>query len=227
MAPARRAARGAPATPKVRTAVVLPTRGPAGAGAAYGPHGATAYRGPYGGAVATGPYGGTAYRAPYPGGAVYRPWVAAPYYGAVVAGVTVGTIIAATTPPPPPSPALCWFWSSPAHVQGYGTTVPASVVVPKSAILWIISGADFGTINHTRKQCFASVLIDSEVRKAADPGTANFQIGTLERFPFALAHRTRSSSLFESVIHRSGDPTCADHVLGKESLTAGYSSGPA
>ena len=47
-----------------------------------------------------------------------------------------------------------------------------SVVVPKSAILWIIPGADFGTTNHTRKQCFASVLIDSEVRKAADPGMA-------------------------------------------------------
>jgi hypothetical protein len=100
-------------------------RGPAGAGAAYGPNGATAYRGPYGGAAATGPYGGTAYRAPYAGGAVYatgavvRPWVAAPYYGGVVAGVTLGTLVAATAPPPPPSPALCWFWSSPAHTQGY------------------------------------------------------------------------------------------------------------
>ena len=35
----------------------------------------------------------------------------------------------------------------------------------------------------------------------------------LERFPFALAHGTRSSSLFESVIYRSGDSTCADHAL--------------
>jgi hypothetical protein len=99
-------------------------RGPRGAGAAYGPNGGTAYRGPYGGAVATGPNGGTAYRAPYPAygaGAVYavRPWVAAPYYGSVVAGVALGTIIATSTPPPPPSPALCWFWSSPAHTQGY------------------------------------------------------------------------------------------------------------
>jgi hypothetical protein len=33
--------------------------------------------------------------------------------------VTLGTLIAVTTPPPPPSPALCWFWSSPAHIQGY------------------------------------------------------------------------------------------------------------
>ena len=109
-------------------------RGPMGAGAAYGPNGATAYRGPYGGAVATGPNGGTAYRAPYPapypgravyapgavyGGAVVRPWVAAPYYGAVVAGVTLGTLIAATAVPPPPAPQLCWYWSSPVHTQGY------------------------------------------------------------------------------------------------------------
>ena len=78
-----------------------------------------------GGAAAVGSgHGGTAYRAPVYGGAayavaVYRPWVAAPYYGAVVAGVALGSVIAATTPPPPPSPALCWFWSSPAHNQGY------------------------------------------------------------------------------------------------------------
>jgi len=56
----------------------------------------------------------------------------------------------------------------------------SGVVVPKSAILWIIPGADFGTTNHTGKQCFASVLIDSEVRKAADPGMAKFRIATLE-----------------------------------------------
>lgn len=68
--------------------------------------GGTAYRGPMGGA----PSGQTA---------GHRPWVAAPYYGAVVAGVTLGTVIAATAPPPPPSPALCWFWSSAAHNQGY------------------------------------------------------------------------------------------------------------
>jgi hypothetical protein len=46
----------------------------------------------------------------------------------------------------------------------------ASVVAPKSAILWTISGADFGTMSH---QCLAGVLIDSKVGKAADPGTAN------------------------------------------------------
>jgi hypothetical protein len=39
------------------------------------------------------------------------------------------------------------------------------VVVSKSAILWSASGADFGTMNHTRKQWFASGLIESKVRK--------------------------------------------------------------
>jgi hypothetical protein len=47
------------------------------------------------------------------------------------------------------------------------------VLVRKAALLWTISGADF------RKQCLASVLIDWEVREAADPGIANFLIGTL------------------------------------------------
>jgi hypothetical protein len=32
-----------------------------------------------------------------------------------------------------------------------------------------------GTISHTRKQCLASALIGSDVRKAADHGTANFR----------------------------------------------------
>src|ERR1700761_9150346 len=41
--------------------------------------------------------------------------------------------------------------------------------------LWTSSDADFGTMNQTRKQRFASVLIDSEVRRAADSGTANFR----------------------------------------------------
>jgi hypothetical protein len=104
-------------------------RGPYGAGAAVGPHGGAAVRGPYGGAAAVGPNGGAAVRAPYPGGAVrppyyggavaVRPWTPYPYYGAVVAGVTLGTVIAATAPPRPPSPSLCWFWTSPAQNQGY------------------------------------------------------------------------------------------------------------
>jgi hypothetical protein len=80
----------------------------------------------------------------------------------------------------------------------------ASVVVPKSAIPWIIPGADFGTTNHIRKQCFASVLIDSEVRKAADPGMANFRIGTLDHFQPDCAGRKWSISLFDRMIHAPG-----------------------
>jgi hypothetical protein len=34
-----------------------------------------------------------------------------------------------------------------------------------------------------------------------------------ERFPFALAHETRCNTLFDSVIHRSGDSACTDHAL--------------
>jgi hypothetical protein len=52
--------------------------------------------------------------------------------------------------------ALMWWFRSPPY-RG-----PAAV-------------ADFGTIIHTGKQCFASVLIGSEVRKAADSGTTNFR----------------------------------------------------
>ena len=81
-----------------------------------------AVTGPAGGAAYRGPAGAAAVRAPY-GGAVYvrgvRPWVRAPYYGAVVAGVTMGVIIATTAVPPAPAPQLCWFWSSPAQNQGY------------------------------------------------------------------------------------------------------------
>ena len=88
-------------------------RGPAGGAAVRGPHGGAAIRGPYGGAAVRGPHGGTAYVRGV------RPWVRAPYYGAVVAGVTIGVLIAATTVPPAPSPALCWYWASPAQSQGY------------------------------------------------------------------------------------------------------------
>jgi hypothetical protein len=102
-------------------------RGPNGGVAVRGPYGAGAARGPYGAAAVRGPYGGAAYRGPY-GGAAYvrgvRPWAPLPYYGAVVAGVTVGTIIAASTVPPAPAPQLCWFWSSPAQTQGYWDYCP-------------------------------------------------------------------------------------------------------
>jgi hypothetical protein len=54
--------------------------------------------------------------------AVVRPvrrWVRRPYYGTVVAGVTLGTIIAATAVPPAPSSEVCWYWSNSSHSQGY------------------------------------------------------------------------------------------------------------
>ncbi len=107
-------------------------RGPMGGGAVRGPNGSAAVRGPYGGGAAVGPNGGAAVRGPYGGaavrgpnggvairGATYRPYVRAPYYGAVVAGVALGTLIVASTPPPAPAPGLCWFWSNSAGTQGY------------------------------------------------------------------------------------------------------------
>jgi hypothetical protein len=49
----------------------------------------------------------------------YRHWVRRPYYGTVVAGVTLGTIIAVSTIPAAPSSDVCWFWSNGAHTRGY------------------------------------------------------------------------------------------------------------
>lgn len=48
-----------------------------------------------------------------------RPWVARPWFGTVVAGVTIGTVIAATTVPPAPASNLCWFWSDSSNTRGY------------------------------------------------------------------------------------------------------------
>jgi hypothetical protein len=48
-----------------------------------------------------------------------RPWVRRPYFGTVVAGVTLGTIIAATTIPHAPSSDLCWYWSNSSRTRGY------------------------------------------------------------------------------------------------------------
>jgi|HubBroStandDraft_6_1064221.scaffolds.fasta_scaffold161305_1 hypothetical protein len=48
-----------------------------------------------------------------------RPWVRRPYFGTVVAGVALGTIIAATTIPPAPSSGLCWYWSNSSRTRGY------------------------------------------------------------------------------------------------------------
>jgi hypothetical protein len=48
-----------------------------------------------------------------------RPLVPKPYYGTVVAGVTVGTLIVASTIPPAPSSQLCWYWANASQTQGY------------------------------------------------------------------------------------------------------------
>jgi hypothetical protein len=53
------------------------------------------------------------------GGGVYRSWVRRPYYGTVVAGVTLGTIVAATTAPAAPSSEVCWYWANSGHTRGY------------------------------------------------------------------------------------------------------------
>lgn len=51
-----------------------------------------------------------------------RVWSPRPYYGTIVAGVALGTVIAATvaaTAPRPPASNLCWFWSDAAQAWGY------------------------------------------------------------------------------------------------------------
>jgi hypothetical protein len=48
-----------------------------------------------------------------------RPWFPQPYYGAIIAGVTLGTVVAANTVPPSPSFDLCWYWSNTAKTRGY------------------------------------------------------------------------------------------------------------
>ena len=52
----------------------------------------------------------------------YRGWVHRPYYGRVIAGVTLGTIIAVYAvgvAPAAPAPNMCWFWSDQEMSQGY------------------------------------------------------------------------------------------------------------
>lgn len=47
-----------------------------------------------------------------------RPW----YWGRVVAGVTIGTVIAVAavnSVPKAPSPELCWFWTDSSKTRGY------------------------------------------------------------------------------------------------------------
>ena len=50
---------------------------------------------------------------------VVRPWARRTYFGTVVAGVTLGALIAASAAPPPPAANVCWYWSTPAQNQGY------------------------------------------------------------------------------------------------------------
>jgi len=51
----------------------------------------------------------------------YRPWRNQAYFGAIIAGVTLGAIIATAVnaAPPPPSPDLCWYWNDPSLTSGY------------------------------------------------------------------------------------------------------------
>lgn len=53
---------------------------------------------------------------------VVRPWYTRPYYGSLVAGVALGTVIAVTAAgavPYAPREDLCWYWTSPAKINGY------------------------------------------------------------------------------------------------------------
>jgi hypothetical protein len=77
------------------------------------------------GATVVGPRGGVYHRGTTVAGRGawgVRPWVARPYFGTVVAGVTLGTIIAATAynvAPAPPASNLCWYWTDNSRVRGY------------------------------------------------------------------------------------------------------------
>ena len=62
-------------------------------------------------------YRGGVYRGPR--GVYVRPWRRRPYYGSVVAGVALGTVIAAAAVPRAPASDLCWYWSNPARTHGY------------------------------------------------------------------------------------------------------------
>jgi hypothetical protein len=46
-------------------------------------------------------------------------WARKPYYGNVIAGVALGTILAATAVPAAPAPDLCWYWTNPSKNRGY------------------------------------------------------------------------------------------------------------
>lgn len=49
-------------------------------------------------------------------------WAWKPYFGTVVAGVTLGTIVAVTTAgaaPPAPAAHVCWYWTDQSLLKGY------------------------------------------------------------------------------------------------------------
>lgn len=48
-----------------------------------------------------------------------RPWPPQPYYGAVIAGVTLGNVMAASAVPTSPSFDVCWYWANPSRTEGY------------------------------------------------------------------------------------------------------------
>jgi len=49
----------------------------------------------------------------------YRRWEKRPYFGIVVAGVTLGSVVAATAVPPSPASNLCWYWADQGGTRGY------------------------------------------------------------------------------------------------------------
>ena len=59
------------------------------------------------------------YVGPRRGGVYVRGWNRRPYYGTIIAGVALGTIIAATAAPRPPADNLCWYWTNPSRTKGY------------------------------------------------------------------------------------------------------------
>jgi hypothetical protein len=59
---------------------------------------------------------------PRPGVVVVRPWKHRKHFGRLVAGVAIGTVIAAAAAgaaPTPPAPNLCWYWTNPSKTNGY------------------------------------------------------------------------------------------------------------
>jgi hypothetical protein len=48
-----------------------------------------------------------------------RPWLPQPYYGAVIAGVALGNVMAASAVPTSPSFDVCWYWANPSRTEGY------------------------------------------------------------------------------------------------------------